>query len=190
MKKNLELLAILLIPVAIAVNAVGFQIAQLLRLPVYLDAIGTILIGAIAGPVAGLIAGLLTNFINGIFNPVYLPYSILSGILGITAGVLSHYNCFKTIKGTIFAGVVLSLVSTVIAAPITVIVFGGVTGSTMSAATAVLLASGQKIWGAVFSTQLVSEIADKMISVFIVHSLIKKMSSRYLSKLEYGSKYL
>ncbi|KGT72790.1 histidine kinase, partial [Bradyrhizobium japonicum] len=35
-KKDFTLMAILLIPVCVAINMVGFQVAQLLRLPIFL----------------------------------------------------------------------------------------------------------------------------------------------------------
>lgn len=89
MKNDFSLIAILLIPVSIAINIVGFQIAQMLRLPIFLDTIGTILIGLLAGPWVAAITGLLTNLINGIFNPVYLAYIPTAMVIGIAAGYLS-----------------------------------------------------------------------------------------------------
>ena len=45
---------IVLIPVAIAINIViGYLTQSVLKLPVYLDSIGTILVGVLAGPLAG-----------------------------------------------------------------------------------------------------------------------------------------
>jgi len=55
---------IVLIPIAIAINIVlGQTVAAALKLPIYLDSIGTILVGAIAGPVPGMLTGLLANLI-------------------------------------------------------------------------------------------------------------------------------
>ena len=41
-KDDFSMLAILIIPVAVAVNFVGGQLASILKLPMYLDTIGTI----------------------------------------------------------------------------------------------------------------------------------------------------
>ena len=55
---------IALIPVAIAINIVIGYIAQnVLKLPIYLDSIGTILVGVLAGPLAGALTGALSNII-------------------------------------------------------------------------------------------------------------------------------
>ena len=51
LKKDFSMVALLLIPIAVAINFVGGQLASLLKLPFYLDTIGTIL--AVCLPVRG-----------------------------------------------------------------------------------------------------------------------------------------
>ena len=48
-KTDFSLLALLLIPIAVAVNFVGGQVAVLLKIPLYLDTIGTIMVGMLCG---------------------------------------------------------------------------------------------------------------------------------------------
>lgn len=188
--KDFTMMSVLLIPVAVAINIVGFQLVQLLRLPVYLDTIGTIMIAMIGGPWLGAVTGFLTNAINAIFNPVYLPYSIVSISIGIVAGFMSKKGMFLKKWKVFVAAIILTLVTTVTAAPITVILFGGGTGHSTTAITAILLASGKNIWTSVISSTLIGDAADKIISVFVAYAIVKKMSSRYLSKLSYGSIYI
>ena len=40
-----------LIPIAIAINIVIGQLVIYLQIPIYLDSVGTVLVGALAGPV-------------------------------------------------------------------------------------------------------------------------------------------
>lgn len=56
-KKNetFSMMVILLIPVAIAINIVGGQMTSILKIPVDLDMIGVILVGALAGPLPALL---------------------------------------------------------------------------------------------------------------------------------------
>lgn len=189
-KNDFSLIAILLIPVSIAINIVGFQIAQMLRLPIFLDTIGTILIGLLAGPWVAAITGLLTNLINGVFNPVYLAYIPTAMVIGVAAGYLSKFKMTQGIVKMVVSGIIITLVVTIVSAPITVLVFGGATGNTSSAITAVFLASGQQIWAAVFSSTIITEFIDKILSVVISALIVKGMSSRYLSKFKYGNLYL
>jgi len=52
---------IVLMPVAIAINIVlGYTVQSGLRLPLYLDSIGTILVGVLGGPLPGLCTGALS----------------------------------------------------------------------------------------------------------------------------------
>lgn len=189
-KRDFSLIALLLIPVCVAINIVGFQLCQLLRLPIFLDSIGTILAGAVAGPWIGAITGLLTNAINGVFNPVYFPYAITSIAVGITAGLLARKGMFTKVWKVVVAGIIITLVSTISSGFITAIVFGGATGGTGSIITATLLAAGNNIFTSVFSVQFFQEIADKLISVFIVYIVIKGMPSRYLTKVKFGAQYI
>ncbi|WP_053368552.1 ECF transporter S component [Bacillus sp. FJAT-27245] len=189
-KNDFNMMAMLLIPIGVAINIVGFQLTNVLRLPIFLDTIGTILIGVIAGPWVALVAGLVTNLINAIFNPTFLPYALTSMAIGVGVGYLSKSGMFKTIPKTIASGIIVTLIATIVSAPITVLVFGGVTGSSSSLITAAFLATGQQLWTAVFSSSIITEIADKIISVLIVYFIVKKMSKRYLSKMNYGDLYL
>lgn len=50
-KDTFSLMVILLIPVAIAINIVGGQMTSMLKIPVDLDMIGVLLVGALAGPI-------------------------------------------------------------------------------------------------------------------------------------------
>lgn len=189
-KQDFNLMAILLIPVCVAINIVGFQLAQLLRLPIYIDTIGTILVGIIAGPWIAILTGLLTNCINAIFNPVYLPYSIVNMAIGLTAAILSRNKMFGKLWKICISGIIIALVATFTASPITVILFGGITGNASSMITAGFLATGHEIWTAVISTHFITESIDKILGVVISLLIIRRISSRYLSKLKYGELYI
>ncbi len=189
-KKDFTLIAVLLIPAGIAINIVGFQLCQLLRLPIFLDSIGTILVGALAGPWVGAITGLLTNAVNGIFNPVYFAYAPTSIFVGILAGVFSAKGLLKSVPKVLLSGIIITLIATISSGTITAVVFGGATGGTGSIITGTLLAAGNNIITSVFSVQIFQEIADKLISIFVVWFVIKGMSDRYLSKLKYGHLYI
>jgi energy-coupling factor transport system substrate-specific component len=56
-------IALVFVPVGIGVNVVGGLLAGSLKLPVFLDTIGTILAAAILGPWWGALTGGLTNII-------------------------------------------------------------------------------------------------------------------------------
>ena len=85
-KETFSIMVILLIPVAIAINIVGGQMTSILKIPVDLDMIGVILVGALAGPIPAAVTGVLTNLINGIMDPSWIPYAFTSFFIGVSAG--------------------------------------------------------------------------------------------------------
>ncbi len=92
---------ITLMPVAIAINIVlGVTVQQVLKLPIYLDSIGTILVGVLAGPIAGALTGVLSNLIwqyaPGIGGSTIGPFAITAGVIGLLAGVWGRYGVYRS----------------------------------------------------------------------------------------------
>ena len=127
--KSMGKLTVFLIPVGIAVNIVGGQIAILLKLPIWLDAIGTILIGAICGIVPGLIVAAITQIINAISLPTVLPYMVVGFAMAIISAYFTKKGFFRSFKRAILLGIIIAVVTTCISVPIDVLVFGGFIGT-------------------------------------------------------------
>lgn len=189
-KQNLSLVAILLIPIGIAINYVGGQVAVVLKLPIFIDVIGTVLVGALAGPFLGGATGLATNLILGITNPGFLPYSIVSLAVGIVSGLAGKKGWFKSVKGLVFSGLAIWGITQLTAIPITVYLFGGVTGSGSSFITAFLAAAGQSLFASVFTTSLITETADKVITVIVVYLIVKAIPDRTMLQFPLGGVYV
>lgn len=189
-KDTFSLMVILLIPVAIAINIVGGQMTSMLKIPVDLDMIGVLLVGALAGPIPAALTGVLTNLINGIMDPSWLPYAFCSFFIGISAGLLSKYNMMNKIWKLAVSGIIIALVATVTATPITVFFFGGATGGGASMIVAGLMATGKQILEAVLSVYIVTETIGKMISIFVAYVIIKVIPDRTLTKYKYGMNFV
>ena len=189
-KDDFNMISILLIPIGVAINFTGFWLVSILRLPIWLDTIGTILVGILAGPWVAICTGLTMNLVAGVFNPTMIPYAITSMAIGMVAGFMASKGLFKTPIKTIICGVAITLTATIVSAPITVLVFGGSTGGTSSILTAVFLTAGQNIWTAVFSSAFILEITDKILSCFVAFLIVKRMSERYLAKMNNGHIYM
>jgi hypothetical protein len=95
---------IVLIPFAIAINVVlGQTVATALKVPVYLDSIGTILVGVLAGPFAGAATGLLSNLAwtfllagTPFGSPFAWPFAIVAAEIGLLAGVFGYAGVFRS----------------------------------------------------------------------------------------------
>jgi hypothetical protein len=91
--------ALALIPLAIAINIAIGQIVQTLKLPLYLDSIGTVLVGALLGPWIGLITGALSNVIwtlTGLSNSgPAINFAYVAAIIGMIAGFAGRAGLFQ-----------------------------------------------------------------------------------------------
>jgi len=118
---------IVLMPIAIAINIVlGVAVQQVLKLPIYLDSIGTILVGVLAGPLAGALTGVLSNLIwqyaPGIGGGTIGPFAITAGVIGLLAGVWGQLGIYRTRPASrtvlILAAVTAAVIVVVVAYPI------------------------------------------------------------------------
>lgn len=198
-KEDFSLMAILMIPVGIALNVVGDSLVQSLKLIVYLDTFGSVLCGMLAGPWVGCVCGVLTNIVTGILhNPTLIPYAITNGLVGLFAGYYARKWWYdvdadrktKIIRWTIMT-VVLTLVTTCSATPITVFMFGGVSGNGGdSMLLAGMIASGKQILASVFGVTMISSLLDKLISYVLCLIIIKVIPDRTKIKFSCGEQFV
>lgn len=176
--------SLVLIPIAVGINLVGGTLCSTLKLPLFLDMIGTIIIAALLGPWPAALCGLLTNlFLAVMANPVYLPYAIVSVLCGLVTGYLIKAGSFRSKIGVVITWLLCTLTNTISASLITIFVYGGASGvNSTSIATAALVAATKKIVISVFSTSMIENLVDKAIVFWISFELIKKFPKRFLSQ--------
>ena len=71
MKGRMSAAHLSMIAFCAVLNIVGGQIALLLRLPIYLDSIGTVLAAATMGPLYGMLPSLLSGVRRGVLSDIY-----------------------------------------------------------------------------------------------------------------------
>jgi large-conductance mechanosensitive channel len=89
-------------PVAMALNIVlGTAVASALKVPIYLDSMGTILVAALAGPLAGAVTGLLSNLVWTYLapppfgSPYAAPFAIVAVVIGLMAGTFARLGWLR-----------------------------------------------------------------------------------------------
>lgn len=187
MQKDFTTMTWVLIPVAIAINLTIGQIVLVLKLPVYLDSIGTVLVGVICGPWAGALTGALSNIIAGmILGADWFPWFPVAAVIGATAGVMANIGYFKTWWKVVVTGFVIAIMATIVGTPIAIIIFGGITASGSSVITAFLLETGRSLMASVLTTNFLSEPLDKIATSLLAFAIIDGLSSRYLARFPRG----
>jgi len=183
LKKDFSTLTIALMAVAIVLNIVFGQLVSLLKLPIFLDSIGTVLVGLLAGPWAGGLTGLLTNLIWGLFTgPVTAAFSPVAMIIGIAAGLCAKFGLFRKWWQAILSGAIITLALSVIAIPIRVYLFGGLTGSGADFIVAYLLATGRDLFSAVFITVITDNLIDKVVTALLAWGIVKGLPRRFTAR--------
>jgi energy-coupling factor transport system substrate-specific component len=112
---------IVLIPIAIAINIIlGQTVAAALKVPVYLDSIGTILVGVLAGPIAGAVTGGLANLIWTYVLPAPFhndyagAFFIVAVEIGLLAGIFGRAGFFRSRPNTPPSRLVLGALAVVV----------------------------------------------------------------------------
>ena len=178
-KNNFNTQTWVLIPIASAINIAIGQIVLLLKLPVFLDSIGTVLVAVLCGPWAGALTGALSNVIWGIaIDPGAFPWWPVAAMIGYMAGRMAQWGFFKTWWKVVVTGFVVALTAAIVSTPIAVYLFGGITASGSSFITAYLLQTGQGIWSAVVSTSFLTEPVDKITTAMLAFAIIQGLPKR------------
>lgn len=75
--------ALVLIVISIAINMIGGQLASMVKLPIFLDSIGTLISAVLLGPVIGMLTGLLTNLLWGLLtDPIAAAFAPVAMVIG------------------------------------------------------------------------------------------------------------
>lgn len=173
---------IVLVPLAIAINMSIGQLVSLVKLPIFLDSIGTVTAALLGGPIIGAITGLLTNLIWGLINnPVAASFAPVALVIGLATGLCAKYGLFRSWWKVLLSGLIISLAASITAVPIRLYLFGGVTGSGADFLTAYLLALGKDLTGSVIITVISSNVPDKIVTAFLGWFLLKGLSKRFLN---------
>ncbi|MFB0829804.1 ECF transporter S component [Brevibacillus laterosporus] len=172
---SLSTTALVLIPVAVGVNYIGKLFAGLLKLPLWLDAIGTVLASLLAGPIIGGLSGLINNIIYGLtVDPISFVYAITSLCMGLVAGVMAFKGWINSWGKAAVVGLTVGVTAVLISTPLNVWFWGGQTGNLWGDIVfASVMNKTQSIWLASFLDELVVDVPDKILTVLVAYGIYR-----------------
>ncbi len=176
-----------LIPACIGINYLGKLFASVLKLPLWLDSIGTCIGGILGGPIIGGICGAANNLIFGFTtgDSITLVYALTSLGIGAAAGIMARLGNMKTLSGALLTACVAGLTAVVISTPLNLIFWGGTTGNIWGDAVfAWSQASGLPVILGSFLDEVVVDIPDKFITLLIVFTIVKGLPRKLTSLYE------
>ncbi|MEM0554759.1 MULTISPECIES: ECF transporter S component [Aeromonas] len=167
--------------ICIAINMVAGQAVSMLKLPIFLDSIGTVLCAILAGPWMAIATGLLTNLLWGLLTgPIAAAFAPVAMMIGLSAGLLARAGWFNNLPKVVVSSVVITLALTLVAIPIRSYLFGGATGSGADFVVAYLHAMGSDLQESVAVTVLGTNLLDKLLTVLIAWGLVRRLPQRTL----------
>lgn len=170
-----------MIPLGIGINIGVGAIMFALKLPVYLDAVGTILITFLLGWRAGIITGVLSFVLTSILiNPLAIYFIGTQAAIAIYVHLIAKRGGFGNLFKTVVSGIGLGIIAAIVSAPVIVYLFGGITGNGPSLIVAYLVASGQTILKSVVLSGLSIEPIDKTLQCLLALFILKTLPQKRL----------
>lgn len=155
---------------AIALNiGLGYLVQQVLLLPLYMDSVGTVIVGALLGPLAGALTGAASNLLWGLAldHREIMPYAITAAFIGWAAAFSAQNGAFTRWYKAIGAGILTGIASAIISAPITAYVFGGITEAGTDYVVSLIQQSGANVLQAATVQGFISDPVDKAVAFFV-----------------------
>lgn len=182
---------VVLIPVCIGINFLGKLFASTLKLPLWLDSIGTCIGAILGGPIIGGLCGAINNLVYGLIigDNITIIYLFTSLGIGVATGIMARLGFMKTFIKSLLTACVAGLVAVVISTPLNVIFWGGTTGNVWGDALfAYTQANNMPVFLGSLLDEIVVDVPDKLITLIIVYliclALPKKLTSLYEADAE------
>jgi len=180
-KTKLNAACFVLIPACIGINYLGKLFASVLKLPLWLDSIGTCIGAVLGGPIIGGICGAANNLIYGLTtgDSITLVYALTSLGIGVAVGIMARLGRMKRLGGAVLTACAAGLTAVVISTPLNIVFWGGMTGNVWGDAVfAWSQAAGLPVALGSFLDELIVDVPDKLITVLIVFAIVKGLPNK------------
>ncbi len=175
------------------------SIVYLIKLPIYLDAIGTILCALLLAPdrkaafLCAWAAAWMSLVVSSFVNP-FLPWfaatdiaiAAVTALATVRAAAIFRARPMNTVAFAacvIACGILTGIAAAVVSAPVVVYLFGGVTGSGSAFVVAFFLKTGQHLMNAALLSGLAADPVDKVVQVLIAALLYRATPAAFMELL-------
>jgi energy-coupling factor transport system substrate-specific component len=191
---------LVVIALCAALNFSIGTIVYLVKLPIYLDSIGTILCAFLLAAdrktafVCAWLAATMSLILSALTINPFIPWfagtdvaiALVSAFL-TTRGVATFrarpLPMAAFLARVVMYGVITGVAAAVVSAPVVAYLFGGVTGSGSAVVVAVFLKAGQQLLSASLSSGLTIDPIDKTLQVLLAALLYRATPSDFIAML-------
>lgn len=189
-KKNNKGYILLLCLAGLLINYLLAHLATGLKLPLFLDNIGSALTAALGGYVPAIVVGFLTNLVNGINDITTVYYGSLTVLIAVASAwfaVRDYYNLRKPWRLLVVI-VTFALIGGGLGSVLSWALYGFTFGTGISAPLAMkIYESGvlSRFWSQ-FAADMLIDLADKSITVVVIAVILAVMPVSLKEKFYYS----
>jgi energy-coupling factor transport system substrate-specific component len=168
---------LVLLVACVGINLFGGAVVSKFGLPLWFDTVGTAIAAIAVGPWHGALVGIATNSLGAFTGETEtVPFALVSVVGALVWGYgVRNWGMGRSPLRFLLLNAIVAVACTMTAVPITVLVLGGEPSHASGGLIAVLAASGEGLWLAVFSANILLSLADKQLSGFIALLLARLM---------------
>lgn len=171
-----------------ALNVGIGAIVGIIKLPIYLDSIGTVIAAALGGWLYGATVGVLAVIIAAVaITPTAPAYAGTAIVIALCASILVKYGFLRATAMTVIGGLVIGVASAIASAPVTTYLYGGVSLAGADAVTAFFKAMGNTLIESVILGGLATDPVDKIATSIIALAILKTLPKRLFQRFPNGS---
>lgn len=159
--------------IGILLNLLLSQAAQLLNIPAAFDTAGTMAVCLAGGMFPGVIVGFFTNVVKSITKSTELYYTSINMFSALIVAFFARRQFLKSVKGKLFASVVLGVVLGGISSVLTWFLNSGNIGGLSAEFAHSINDSGVPRFLSLFIAESVTDLCDKGVSLMIALILVK-----------------
>lgn len=168
---------LLTLALCLLVNLLGRGMVDLLHLPLYLDMVGTAIAAVLLGPWWGAGVGAATNVLGSVISgPASLAFIPVNVVGALVWGYGVRHGWGRSAARFLVLSMAVGVACTLVAAPIVLLVFGGYTFlHAEDTLTRTIVGHVGHLGVAVFASNLITSLADKVISGFVGLAVVESL---------------
>ena len=173
---------------SIALNLTAGQLAAAIKLPIYLDSLGTVLTAVLCGPWSAIVAGVFSNVLASAFgSPTMMFFIPVMVVIGAFTGFIARHGWFRRWYLVPFAGIVQGVLAALVSAPIAAYLFSGVMLAGTDIVVLYFRSVGNTLLQSVLFQGLSSDPVDKTVTYVLVYLLCRRLPMRLLQRFHGGN---
>ena len=170
------------------INFLGVRLARSLRLPLYLDNIGSALIAALGGYIPGIIVGFLTNIVNGVGDLETTYYGSLTVLIALASAFYASKGYYKRPSRYPLIILTFAVIGGGIGSVLTFMLYGLGFGAGVSAPLAHWIFDrwGWSVFWSQLTADLLIDIVDKTITVLAIALILRAIPGAVRERFHYS----